>query len=204
MASTNSGDIQETIRFIGSIGFLLAVMVIGFLELQHAWNSEIKDERLKVFIISATLLAEIVSGHVAYNAVRNRLVVGRELKKTHSFVIHLCNCDRKHCHAYKNKPLPLCARHVGFYGTGFILFLVSLANYEIYLSLMISLPWNIHLLIFSLLICWVAVEGGLGKADIWQAKKNKNIRLIGGIFTAFMWLFLIMAIGKFFNITFNT
>jgi uncharacterized membrane protein len=190
---------ELTIRYIVTVGALIAIMTLIGIGTAHAWNSDFEDEKLKAFLILIALAIEAVSGEIVIRALMRRGEVSKKLEETHSFGIHACSADPTHCFRIKGKPMPICARHLGYYGGLFVLFISALVIIDFWIWFANILSWNYHFTIGLVLMVCVAAEGGSGKMGIWKRKRRK-IRFIGGVIASVVWPFFIMAAINFFNL----
>lgn len=190
------------IRFIITmciyIGFL-GIIIYGSYEALHNADG-FKNEYLKFGIIIIVIITEAVGVHVVINAVRHRVEVGERFIVSNSFGLHSCNADPKHCFKVNGVRLPICARHLGKYGTifGFVMFGLATYDLNLIMSLGSIIPWNIHLFIFLFLSVFVGVEGGLGKAKV--IKQSNKLRCFSGSLTIFGWLFFMFFFGRLFDL----
>jgi uncharacterized membrane protein len=165
-------------------GGILVVIAIGTYEAIHA---QFTNEYLKLGAIIVALLADAIGIHVIVHAVQNRIEVGERFIISNSFGFHSCNADPTHCFVMNGNPMPICARHLGLYGTLAILGISTLLLPSFWITCTKFLPWNVSLAIFFVLLIIVIVEGGLGKAG--NIKQTNSLRCVGGILSALGWLF---------------
>lgn len=182
---------DKTIRYIVQIAAIIALMaLLPPAILNYVQEIEFENEIIKFIIIIIVIVVEAVESHIVINAIRNRKEVGRRAKETHACLIHSCNADPKHCFTFKGEPLPICARHLGFYAALFILIIIGLLFYKQITIFAITLQPEVHLSLTFLFMAIVAAEGTLGKMR--KIKVPNYVRCIGGVMTILSVFFFIM------------
>jgi uncharacterized membrane protein len=188
------------VRFVFTMcifGSVLAIIAYGSYEAFHNANG-FKNEYLKFGIMVIAIVTEAIGVHVVITAIKHRVEVGEKFVLSNSFGLHSCNADPDHCFKINNVPLPICARHLGMYGSLFCFAIFTLLAYELIFSLGASLNWNVHLAIFLILLATVVIEGGLGKAGI--IKQRNVLRCFNGSMTIFGWLFFAFFFSRLFGL----
>lgn len=192
---TPSESLQRFVISMIVFGSILAVIAFGSYE---ELNTSFTNEYLKFGALCVVAIVEGVGIHVITNAVKHRLEVGERFIVSKSFGFHSCNADPTHCFNMNGKPMPICARHFGLYGTLTVLGLSVLTIPAFWIVFAKSLSWNIHLVIFFILLIAVVVEGGLGKAG--NINQTNSLRWLGGVLSAWGWPFFAMFFISLFNL----
>jgi len=191
---------KEVVRFIVTMCIFVGILVIiayGYYEVMHN-VSTFENEYLKFGIMLVVISTEAIGIHVVVHAIKHRVEVGERFVLSNSFGLHSCNADPKHCFKVNNTRLPICARHLGLYGTLFFFVIFTLLAYDLIINLGISVNWNVHLAIFLILSAVVVVEGGLGKAKV--IKQSNKLRCLNGSLTVFGWLFFAFFFSRLFGL----
>ncbi len=118
-SSTQEANILWALVPLGIlIGLGIALFVITVNELSHV---EFSNETLRLGFVVVIVAVELVDMHLIVHSVTKLTELAVHAKETHSFGFHLCNCDKRRSYKVKGKPLPLCARHLGYYSSLFVL-----------------------------------------------------------------------------------
>lgn len=183
---------SSLIYFLSTLIFLIIIAIVICAGLIEAWKSTFINEYIKGGLIIIALFSETSILHYMLSIINKFSEFGIRAYETHSFTIHSCNADPEHCFKINGKPLPVCARHLGYYSTLTLSLLLALLTPPFWITITKLFSPNIHLGIAVICILYNIVEGGLGKAGILTHHSN-IFRLIGGFLTALAWDFIIMS-----------
>lgn len=195
MGKNNSPKRKETIELIGTLVGTITALVFTGLGTIHVFNflesGEIKNENTVVLIIVFALSVELVGIHSIIHAILHKDEMIKRTKGTQVFGFHLCNRDPEHCFKLSGKPLPLCSRHIGFYGAIVVIGLGSLNFPDFWNWVTHSLSWQNHITIAIIFIIANVAEGGLGKNR--NIKSNNPIRCTMGVLAGLAMAFIGMS-----------
>lgn len=160
-------------------------------------DKQFNDEVFELLVILILIAAHAASVHFLVHAVWRMDEVVKRANKSHSGGCHFCNADPKHCFKMRKRALPICARHLGYYGTLVALgvTLPHLVNYWISFIQLVSWEWHSTAFVASLLI--VVIEGGLGKAKV--IRVSNLVRLSNGAVSAMGLLFFVTLLFSVFD-----
>jgi uncharacterized membrane protein len=171
----------------------IAELIVALTEIRTA---QFSNEELRLYYYVFIGALEAIELHLISQALPRMDELAEMTSQTYSFGIHLCNCKRERRYRWRGKYLPLCARHLGFYGSLFVSVISYLLLPASWRSFALWLPPNVSLAVSIILITLVAVEGGLGKRG--HLHQTKNVRFIGGIETGLAIDFFFIALYGFF------
>lgn len=184
--------------FLGRVIFAIIIVVLTPIGTYEAYHADFHDERFKLLIVLVALGIEGAHIHILANAFLHKREVVQKAREAHSAGCHFCNADPKHCFKICKKPLPICSRHLGFYGGLVGIVVAVLLVPENWLGFIKTVPWNYQLAVFIILLVIVVAEGGLGKARV--IKANNPIRIVGGILSALGVAFFTMVVISVFGL----
>ena len=189
------------VRYYFTVGSIIVVMAIVASGSTQLTTVEMKDERLLFLLWLIVIAVEGMGIHVLTKVFLNKLEVKEKLKKSHSIGIHGCDADPKECFIVAGKPLPLCSRHLGFYLSLFVLVITSLLMFDFWIVKSKQLSWNEHLAYGFVLFGFVAIHGVFDKRGFLNMKGSNITRLVAGIATALGWVFVILTMVSYFDLS---
>ncbi len=160
--------------------------------------ARIENELFRVMLALIIIGINAIHAHFLLHSIGKMEIWVDNAMRSHSGACHFCNADPDHCIKICKKPLPICSRHLGYYGTLVALGLSALPLKDNWIHFVNNISWEWHLTVFFGLLVLVVAEGGLGKAKIINV--NNLIRLGNGISSACGVLFFTTFILSFFHL----
>lgn len=189
---------KNLITFAIRIGLSLIVIIIADTLAVEALH-EIKNDYLQALVAIVLLAINGTHIHFVLQAIRNIDIVSKKLRETHSGACHFCNADPRHCFKMNGKRLPICARHLGFYGSLFVLGVSLVIGFDNWIYFINNISWKYHFIFFIICLCIVIIEGGLGKAKV--IKVRNWVRFSNGIMSTMIVLFFATFMLSIFQLT---
>lgn len=197
---SEAGSSERKVSILWAAIQVVVLLVLAVLQSVFALLEvpQFTNQTLRLLFYSIVVVADAVELHIFGQALTRITNVAAYAKDTHSFGIHLCNCDKRRCYKIGKRHLPICARHLGYYGTLVVLAISFLAVPDKWTAFTRYLPPNLFLVIGIVCVLENVVEGGLGKAGI--IHQTKNVRFVGGILAALAWIFVAASVFAFFSL----
>lgn len=199
MAKSNKRPSRETTKqFIVKMVVSLIVLAVADSRIDVFLHKQFDDEIFELFVIVILITAHAASVHFIVHAVWRMDEVVKRAKKSHSGGCHFCNADPNHCFKIRKKPLPICARHLGYYGTLIALGVTAPHLVNNWISFIQLVPWEWHFTAFIASLLIVVIEGGLGKAKV--IRVSNIVRLSNGAVSAMGLLFFVTLVFSAFGL----